>query len=100
MVIENIKVVDHKHRDGKIRLELIPPEVILGLGEVLTHGAEKYSEWSWLEVIDPVNTYYAALMRHLLAWKNGEIKDKSSGLSHMKHVLANAMFLLHYENEV
>lgn len=94
------KKPDNKHRDGKLRMDLITPQTIIGLAEVLTHGADKYHEWSWKEVQDPVNTYYAALMRHLLAWKEGEKNDNSSGLSHMKHVLANAMFLLEYENEL
>ena len=35
-----------KYDDGKNRLELIPPEAIWGLGEVLTFGAKKYSKSS------------------------------------------------------
>lgn len=95
-----IKINDNKgekESSGKIRLELICPTAILGMGEVLTKGAEKYTPNSWQNVEDPIDTHYAALFRHLMLWRAGELDDKETGLSHMKHILTNAMFLLYHE---
>ena len=95
--MSDIEKIGLKDMNGKIKLDLIEINSILGMGEVLTMGAKKYKPNSWQNVKDPINTHYAALMRHLLAWKKGELNDKESGLSHMKHVLTNAMFLLRHE---
>ena len=67
------------------------------MAEVLDFGKKKYAPNSWKNAPDPINDHYGALMRHLLAWRNGEINDQETGLSHIKHVLTNAMFLLHHE---
>ena len=89
-----------KDDKNKVMIHLIDPDVIIGMGEVLTYGAKKYEPNTWQNVNDPINTHYSALMRHLLAWKNGEIYDKETGLSHIKHVLTNAMFLLYHERKM
>lgn len=86
-----------KHDEGKNRLDLIEPEFIEGIGEVLTFGAKEYGENSWQNVENGVNRYYAAAMRHLLAYRKGEKKDPESGLSHLHHVACNIMFLAHWE---
>ena len=89
--------VGRKDDQDKNRLDLIEPQFIEGVGEVLTFGADKYEPNNWQNVDDAENRYYAAAMRHLLAWRKGEIKDPESGLSHLKHVATNIMFLLHFE---
>ena len=39
------KVTDGlKHDGGKLRMDLVPPEIIEAVGAVVTHGAEKYGE--------------------------------------------------------
>lgn len=93
------KTTGVKNDQGKNRLDLVEPEFIEGVGEVLTFGANKYSENSWQDVEDAENRYYAAAMRHLLAYRKGEKTDDESGLSHLKHVATNIMFLLHFEGE-
>ena len=82
---------------GKLRFDLIPPEVLTALAEVLTPGAVRYGERSWEAGIAP-GRIHAALMRHLVAWQMGEALDPDSGLSHLKHVLCNAAFLVTYES--
>ena len=81
----------------KNRLDLIEPEFIEAVGEVLTYGAEKYEPNSWQKVEDAENRYYAAALRHLMAYRKGEKVDSESGISHLKHVATNIMFLLHFE---
>lgn len=76
----------------KTRYDLIPVDAIEGIAEALTMGAAKYGDHNW-QGIDP-ERYYAALFRHLIAWRKGEIDDPESGLNHLKHVLVNTVFLL------
>ena len=83
----------------KNRLDLIEPEFIEGVGKVLTFGADKYEPNNWQKVEDAKDRYYAATLRHLIAWRKGEKTDPESGLSHLDHVACNIMFLQHFERE-
>ena len=83
----------------KDRLDLIEPEFIEGVGKVLTFGADKYEPNNWQKVEDAENRYYAAAMRHLMAWRKGEKTDPESGISHLDHVACNIMFLMHAERK-
>lgn len=83
---------------GKNRLDLIPVEAIEAIGNVLTFGAEKYTPEGWKTVPDAENRYYAALLRHLFAYRRGEITDPESGLPHLHHVICNAAFLIWLED--
>lgn len=91
--------IGKKNDEDKNRLDLIEPEFIEGVGEVLTFGAKKYEPNNWQNVDDAQDRYYAALLRHLFAWRKGEKNDEESGLSHLKHAATNLMFLLHFEEE-
>ena len=86
-----------KNDQDKNRLDLVEPEFIEAVGEVLTFGAAKYEPNNWQKVDDAENRYYAAALRHLLAYRKGEQIDEESGLSHLKHAATNLMFLLHFE---
>src|SRR3990167_11522135 len=92
-----IEKVGEKVDLGKPKIDLVTPECIIGMAEVLTIAGKKYTPNSWQNVDDGINVHYSALMRHLLLWKSGELYDKETKLSHIKHVLTNAMFLLHHE---
>jgi len=84
---------------GKIRLDLIPTELIEGVGKVLTFGAEKYTENGWKDVPGAEPRYYAALLRHLVAYRKGERIDPESGLSHLEHAACNIAFLLYLDGQ-
>lgn len=88
-----------KDDQEKNRLDLIEPEFIEGVGKVLTFGADKYEPNNWQKVEDAEDRYYAAALRHLMAWRKGEKTDSESGLSHLDHVACNIMFLQHFEKE-
>ena len=88
---------DMKYDKDKIRLDLVDPIFIENVGRVLTFGAKKYTAYSWRTVDDAPNRYYAAAMRHLLAYKRGEQFDEESGLSHLSHAATNLMFLDYFE---
>lgn len=81
-----------KFDGGKLRMELIPASAYIGLGRVLTHGAEKYGPNTWQDV--EYERYVGALIRHLVAFLEDPTGvDADSGLTHTEHLLANAVFL-------
>ncbi len=76
----------------KARWDLLPIEAIEEVVNILTQGAEKYDDWNWLE--NEKDWHYAALLRHLVEWKKGEIIDKESKKHHLAHVICNAIFCM------
>lgn len=98
-VMNTATIAGKKNDEGKNRLDLVEPEFVEAVGKVLTFGAEKYEPNNWQKVDDAEDRYYAAALRHLLAWRRGEKTDEESGLNHLAHVAANMMFLLHFEEE-
>lgn len=82
---------------GKLRYDLVPPEAYKMIVEVITYGAQKYKDNNWQSVTAPNNTYYSAILRHLEAWRAGEIKDPESGLSHLAHAGCSILFLLWFQ---
>jgi len=95
IVEENEESEGVKYDGGKLRMELIPPEAIEALAEVITYGANKYSDDNWKKVSK--DRYIGALMRHLNAYRKGELYDDESGLTHIAHILTNAAFLVYKE---
>lgn len=72
----------------KVPLELVPPSVEHALAEAFSLGAKKYGPYNWREKRVSSNVYYAAALRHLKAWWDGEDLDPESSFSHLSHVLA------------
>lgn len=95
--ILNYKKTTEARKDdkGKARYDLVLPEFEEGVAEVLTFGADKYEENSWQKIDDRENRYYAALRRHIAAWRKGEELDPESGLPHLAHAACNIMFLMY-----
>jgi len=86
-----------KDDQNKPRMDLIPPESLWALAVVLGFGARKYGDRNW-ECGMRWSRYYAALLRHLIAWWGGENDDPESGMPHLWHVLCCAVFLVTYED--
>jgi len=85
-----------KYDQDRLDWRLIPLECIEEIVKVLQHGAEKYSPDNWQRV-RPTDRYYAALMRHVCAWRKGEIFDRDSKFRHLSHALTCLVFLLWFE---
>jgi hypothetical protein len=81
-----------KDKIDKLRLDLVPPEMILSLGTVLTYGAQKYDDRNWEKGI-PYMDSYAASMRHLLQWASGVDIDDESGLQHIEQAALNLLMI-------
>jgi len=86
----------HKFDGGKLRYDLLPVDAVESVVKVLTYGAEKYCDNGWKEVPNAIERYYAALLRHLVAWRKGEEIDLESGLKHLEHAACNIVFLLEF----
>lgn len=83
-----------KHDAHKVRLELLPPEFVEGVGRVLTFGASKYAAGNWAVGGGFAwSRLYGAALRHLFAWARGEDHDPESGLSHLYHAACMLAFL-------
>lgn len=61
---------------------------------VQTYGATKYTRDGWRSVPDGVDRYQAALIRHFVAWKSGELIDPESNLPHLAHMMCNLAFIM------
>lgn len=85
-----------KHDDGKPQMDLLSAVAIIELSKVLTFGAKKYASHNWRNGL-PYSRVIAAILRHTFAYLNGETNDPETGLSHMAHVLCEAMFLVEFE---
>lgn len=84
-----------KYDSDKLKWNLLPLEPIEQLVKVLTFGAKKYGAEQWKKMEDK-DRYYAAMMRHIAAWRNGEPNDPETGLHHLTHAMTNNMFLLYF----
>jgi hypothetical protein len=82
-----------KYDSDKPRWDLLPLSLIEETVQVLTFGAKKYGPNNWKQVQDGFDRYYSALMRHIVAYKNGELYDQESKLSHLAHAMCNLIFL-------
>jgi len=83
---------------GKPRLELLEPKFLIGIGEILTFGAEKYGPNNWKQgSTDDIDRIRGALLRHLMSYLDGEKLDPETGKSHLYHIGCNTMFLDHFD---
>ncbi|MCK9629534.1 MAG: DUF5664 domain-containing protein [Bacteroidales bacterium] len=85
--------------DGaKTRWDLLPWPALELVAQALTLGAAKYPvPENWRHVPDARRRYFAAAIRHAVAWVKGERLDPESGLPHLAHLACNALFLLSFD---
>jgi len=69
------------------------PYAMLALSGVKTYGTKKYGRDNWKKGL-PVRSITDSLLRHLMAFHNGEDLDEESGLAHMAHVMWNAAAII------
>jgi hypothetical protein len=98
-----------KFDDGKPRWGLLPWDQLEEVVKVLTHGTNKYDDENWKHVDGARERYFDAIGRHLTAYRLAKEKndpslkndhDKNgSGLSHLAHVICNALFLMWFDDQ-
>jgi len=84
---ENPKAI-RAQKDGKPPLDKLIWTVLEGDAYIHAHGAEKYGERNWREQPILASTYEGAILRHFLAWAQGEDIDPDSGRNHLYHIRA------------
>lgn len=83
---------------AKPALHAIPPVALLHLGAAMMDGKAKYGLTNWREHRITMGVYYDAMLRHLLAWWDGEDGAPDSGHHHLAHVMACAAIVLDAES--
>ena len=84
---------------GKLRLSLVPREIIRAIAKVRMFGTEKYKYPDNWRRVEP-ERYRDALYRHFLAYLDDPHgKDPESGLPILYHVACNCAFLIELEKE-
>lgn len=76
---------------SKPRMDLLPGGALMSVAKVLTMGAAKHGERSWMNY--PEHSYIAAIGRHYASVLDGEMIDKESGETHFAHIAASCLFL-------
>ena len=84
---------------GKLRITLVPTEIIRAIAKVRMYGTEKYHDpENWKRV--SAERYRDALMRHILAYLDDPSSvDDESGLKHIWHAACNIAFLIQMEEK-
>lgn len=82
-----------KYDSGKPSWSLLPSNTTAEVVDVLTFGAQKYDRENWRKVPHLQLRYYDAMMRHVQAYRNGELIDPESGKHHLAHAICCLMFM-------
>jgi len=93
-----------RYNEGKPKLEYILnyPTVLEAFARVMELGAAKYGDNNWKLGNSPDEQYLNSAMRHIIAFKKGEIYDDDSGCPHIAHAIWNLCTLmqLNYPKEI
>jgi hypothetical protein len=85
--LEDEPAQGRKDDTGKLPLHLVPVALIASAARAFGYGADKYGVDNW-RIGFVRSRLFAALLRHLYAWWNGEDRDSESGLEHLDHAAA------------
>ena len=81
-----------RFNDNKIKWSLVSWKALEPMVKVLMFGANKYSPNNWQKGLK-YSEISESLQRHLYGFMEGQDDDPESKLSHLGHILCNAMFL-------
>lgn len=88
-----MKAQTAKADEGKLRLSLVPTQIIRDIALVREYGCQKYGDpenWKRVEL----ERYVNALYRHMLAFlEDYNSRDAESGIAHYKHMACNMAFI-------
>lgn len=80
-----------RFNEGKPKWSLVHFASLVPMIRVLEFGAQKYAPRNWQKPMD-LQEILESMQRHLAALFDGEEVDKESNISHMGHIMCNAMF--------
>ena len=90
LAVEDTEGVNPKQQygDRKVPLHLVPAPAMVSIAMGLKDGARKYGAFNWRTLTVEAETYLGAILRHLMAWQDGEDIDPDSGNPHLSHGLS------------
>lgn len=91
----NTKSTNPKDAVGvrKVPLSTVPSNVLMEVGAAMLEGARKYGRHNYREAGVRASVYYDGLMRHMMAWWEGQDIDPDSGLNHVTKAIATLVVL-------
>lgn len=93
---EKIKGQALRYNTGKSKLSYTPVALMEGASRAMVYGATKYERNNWRKGF-PQTEVMDCLLRHAMAWLEGQDCDEESQLHHFDHIAANVAFLLHMQ---
>lgn len=81
-----------RYNENKLKWSLVDFKSLEPLVRVLEYGCIKYSRNNWKKGL-PASETMESMVRHCFKLMGGELTDSESGISHIGHIMANAMFL-------
>lgn len=93
--VEAVKDAEQEAKldDGKMRISIVPLQIVSDIAEVREYGIKKYSDpdnWKRVEI----ERYANALFRHFRAFlRDSASVDDESGIEHYKHMACNIAFI-------
>jgi hypothetical protein len=93
--LPNTKATNPKDMIGtrKAPLSTVPMGVIVEMGVGMLEGAAKYGRHNYRCAGVRASVYYDAVMRHLIAWWEGEDIDPDSGMPHVTKAMCTLAVL-------
>ena len=86
-----------KADNGKLKLTLVPSEIIRDIAAVRMYGNDKYGDPENWRTVEP-ERYRDAMYRHMLAYIDNPFSvDEESGLPHLWHLACNVAFLCEFD---
>ncbi len=84
-----------KRDSGKLRYSLVDDRAEREVVGCLTYGATLYGDHNWREVENPVDRYYDAARRHMVAARGArERHDRETQMHHLAGAICSLHFLL------
>lgn len=77
----------------KAPMSTVPATVLAEIGVAMLEGASKYGRHNYRVVGVRGSVYYDGVMRHLMAWWEGEDLDPDSGMSHVTKAITSLVVL-------
>ena len=87
-----------RFNEGKPQWSLVHFKSLEPMIRVLEFGTLKYAPRNWQKSM-PLDKILESMQRHLAALFDGEEVDSESGISHMGHIQANAMFYNYHKEK-
>ena len=84
-----------RYTEGKRRVDLVPPDAILALADLMGVNGHKYPDRNWEKGMD-WSKVLGSLERHMLELKSGEDIDPTDNQHHAIKIMWNAMVLYCY----